>query len=73
MTEGPSAKAKQFMIENRRSPVVYASVTGQGGRDATYRLENGLTFTLSAKDCRAAGEPLWPWDFAERQAKAKAA
>lgn len=63
-------KAREFREANRRSPVVYGSAIGDGGRGAYYRLEDGKTFRLGKADCAAAGMPLWPWDFEARRAVA---
>lgn len=52
-------KALLFIKANAASPVVYGSVIGEGGHGCYYRLEDGSTFELSAKECRQIGQPRW--------------
>lgn len=47
-------KAHLFIEANRRSPVVYASVDGDG---VTYRLRDGNKFQFDARQARAIGVP----------------
>lgn len=55
-------KAMRFLKANASSPVVYGSVIGQGGEGCFYRLEDGQTFELTAKECRQIGVPRWAFD-----------
>ncbi|HET6943348.1 MAG TPA: hypothetical protein VFH89_14425 [Sphingomicrobium sp.] len=52
-----SARAVSFLLANKDSPVVYASVLERDG--CCYRLENGKLFTLNASECRSIGHPRW--------------
>jgi hypothetical protein len=47
-----STNLDTFIAANRRSAVVTGSVIGRGGQGAHYTLGNGLTFTLTADECR---------------------
>lgn len=54
--------AHRFTEANKRSPVVYGAVIGNGGRGAIYRLANDQTFTLTAAEC-AMVQPRWAFEL----------
>jgi len=54
-----SERAKEFVEANAKSPVVYGSAIGNGGKGAYYRLANGQRFRLNREDCAAVGMPRW--------------
>lgn len=54
-----TANLRRFLDANKRSPVVYGSVIGSGGKGCFYRLADGSTWTLRALECAAIGVPRW--------------
>lgn len=52
-------RAEKFIAANKLSPVVSGSARGKGGEGARYTLKNGMTFVLTADDCRKIGYPRW--------------
>jgi hypothetical protein len=61
MIARPTHKSALFTEANRASPVVYASVTYDYAEEPCgcfYRLEDGQTFELNARECQAI-EPRW--------------
>jgi hypothetical protein len=58
----PTYRARRFREANRRSPVVYGSVIGEGGKGCFYRLADEQTFELNAEECRAIGHPRWAFE-----------
>lgn len=60
-------RQRRFVAANRISPVVYGSVLGNGGKGCFYRLADGQTFTLTARDCATIGQQV-RWAFYEKVA-----
>jgi hypothetical protein len=61
MASRPTHKSALFTEANALSPVVYASVTFDYAEEPCgcfYRLEDGKTFELNARECQAI-EPRW--------------
>lgn len=54
-------KAAKFLEANKRSPVVYGSVTGPDGAPTGcyYRLADGKTFELTSAELRSMPPPRW--------------
>lgn len=60
-------RARNFLVANEDSPVVYGSVDGCG---VTYRLANGKMFRLNMEEARRAPNPKWA--FVEKSINAPA-
>lgn len=62
-----SARARNFLAANDRSPVVYGSVDDAG---VTYRLADGKVFRLNTREARQAPHPRWAFAEAEMNSRA---